>query len=120
MVILIIIIGFFIGMHKSDDSNNSSEDRADSTKTETVTKIDSTNVIVGDTLTLIDTTISKYKVKSKANLRETPKNGKIVVTLYKNAIFYVSKDTLRGAWVYGKTEDEKLGYISKDLLDFVE
>ena len=119
-VILIIIIGFFIGMHKSDDSNNSSEDRADSTKTETVTKIDSTNVIVGDTLTLIDTTISKYKVKSKANLRETPKNGKVVVTLYKNAIFYVSKDTLGGAWVYGKTEDEKLGYISKDLLDFVE
>lgn len=120
-IVLFIIIGILIGMHNSDDEpNNGLEEVVDSTIIEAVITKDTTNVITEDTLPSINTMISKYKVKSRANLRETPKNGKVVATLGSNAYFYVSKDTLEGEWVYGKTENEKSGYIHKDLLDLVE
>ena len=120
-VILIIIIGFYIGMRDSnEESNMRLEKGVDSTKNEKITNIDTTSVKDEDTLLVMNPKMLIYKVKKSANMRKSPNNGEIVVTLQKNALFYVKKDTLEGTWVYGKTEDEKSGFIKKSLLDFVE
>lgn len=121
-IIGVILIGFFWGMHNSDDeSNNKFEESVDSTKTEAKTKIDTTSVINEDSLPLKDQVLKLYQVKNSANLRPSPSTTESpICTLHQGDQFHVSKDTLNGTWVYGNTDDNKFGYISKRLLELVE
>lgn len=120
VVLLIIVGGFFWPSNPDNDSNKGLVNIVDTAIVAAVAPLDSTNSNNKDTLlSEVFPKKTKYKVKTSANMREIPTNGTVVNTLSQDAYFYVIKDTLAGTWVYGETDDGKLGYIKKNLLELV-